>query len=478
MATDSTELTFVRCPSCRSLVPAVSTRCRMCGAGLDASGEGEDAEKDQKKSGRVRQRTMSQAQSELNAAVSKLRASEGSTAPAPAAPVAPVMAAAPVEPPAPAQPVQQARIIPEMNLTADSSLDDPLSAYIEEVEEPEPAAQAAEKPSVERNGSAAHKAPEQSIPAAHIISQRSTLSPEPAAAPAKSEAPAKSAAPEREELSTAEEPSQRVIVESGLRRHGKPSGLSFSKGREEQQQEPQKEAPKQQAKAPQHEQKQEQRQEPKHEHKHEQRHEVKNDQRDRGSDRHDRAERHDRSERQERAESITFTRDDRQTRQRDQERPQQQQRQREEPRREQEPRREPERHERPTAVQARPSEDVRKGEAAPGRLFGWLVSYSDPDGAATELREGKFFVTASSLKQTDLIIEDPTISTPHALVSVGIESGLRVQDLMSDRGIFVRRRGDDTYRREADVVNVEHGDWLRFGDVEYLVSLIAHVGVK
>ena len=35
MATDSTELTFVRCPSCRSLVPAVSTRCRMCGAGLE-----------------------------------------------------------------------------------------------------------------------------------------------------------------------------------------------------------------------------------------------------------------------------------------------------------------------------------------------------------------------------------------------------------------------------------------------------------
>ena len=32
---DSTELTFVRCESCRSLVPAVSTRCRMCGAPLE-----------------------------------------------------------------------------------------------------------------------------------------------------------------------------------------------------------------------------------------------------------------------------------------------------------------------------------------------------------------------------------------------------------------------------------------------------------
>jgi hypothetical protein len=106
------------------------------------------------------------------------------------------------------------------------------------------------------------------------------------------------------------------------------------------------------------------------------------------------------------------------------------------------------------------------------------VSYSDPDGNATELREGKFFVTASSLKQSDLIIEDSSISTPHALISVSVEGGMQVQDLMSDRGVFVRRRGDDTYRREADVARVEHGDWLRFGDVEFLVSLIAHVGVK
>ena len=31
MSSEDTELTFVRCPSCRSLVPAVATRCRMCG---------------------------------------------------------------------------------------------------------------------------------------------------------------------------------------------------------------------------------------------------------------------------------------------------------------------------------------------------------------------------------------------------------------------------------------------------------------
>ena len=31
-------------------------------------------------------------------------------------------------------------------------------------------------------------------------------------------------------------------------------------------------------------------------------------------------------------------------------------------------------------------------------------------------------------------------------------------------------------RKEDEAVSLGHGDWLRFGDVEFLVSLIAHVG--
>ena len=55
---DSSELTFVRCPSCRSLIPAVSTRCRMCGASLDLEEKG-TKEPPKKDSNRVRQNTMS-----------------------------------------------------------------------------------------------------------------------------------------------------------------------------------------------------------------------------------------------------------------------------------------------------------------------------------------------------------------------------------------------------------------------------------
>ena len=73
MSTDSTELTFVRCPSCRSLVPAISTRCRMCGATLEASAVPESSDQDQKKSGRVRQRTMSEPSRDLSSAAQVAR---------------------------------------------------------------------------------------------------------------------------------------------------------------------------------------------------------------------------------------------------------------------------------------------------------------------------------------------------------------------------------------------------------------------
>lgn len=132
--------------------------------------------------------------------------------------------------------------------------------------------------------------------------------------------------------------------------------------------------------------------------------------------------------------------------------------------------------EQPNSRASKP-DSVHYSEPRQGRLVGWLVSYANSDGSAVELREGKFFVTSSSLKKSDLVIEDSSISTPHAMVTISPEGGLQIQDLMSERGVFVRQRGDDTYQREEETVTVDHGDWIRFGDVEFLVTLIAHVGM-
>lgn len=117
-------------------------------------------------------------------------------------------------------------------------------------------------------------------------------------------------------------------------------------------------------------------------------------------------------------------------------------------------------------------------EASTSRLFGWLVSYQDSTGASIELREGKALLTGSSLKKGDLVIDAPSISTPHAMFIMRADSGLFIQDLMSERGVWVRRKGQDTYQREEDGVVLNHGDWVRFGDEEFLVSLVPYIGVK
>lgn len=124
----------------------------------------------------------------------------------------------------------------------------------------------------------------------------------------------------------------------------------------------------------------------------------------------------------------------------------------------------------------RPSESSetvggRTGKMRTGRLVGWLVSYEHPDGRAIELRAGRFFVTGTSIRPTDLILEDQSISTPHALMAVS-ENGLQLQDLMSERGTFVRLQGEAQYTREEGVVEVRHGDWIRFGDVEFLLTIV------
>ena len=128
-------------------------------------------------------------------------------------------------------------------------------------------------------------------------------------------------------------------------------------------------------------------------------------------------------------------------------------------------------------------DDTKKIERSPkktaiGRLYGWLVSFNNKNGEGIELREGKFFITRTELKDGDLVLDNPCISTPHAMVTIDPNKGFRVSDLMSDRGIFVRHKGDVTYSREEEVFTLENGDWVRFGDMEFLVTLIPYVGEK
>ncbi len=495
MSADSTEITFVRCPSCRSLVPAASTRCRMCGAKLDTAAQLNDDSKD--KARRVRQRTESE--EDTASAIEKIRQESAVEEPPGASEEAGLEEETePMEPPSSAGEEPAAASAPA-EADDEDDVDDPLSDYLEdlgddedpadeddvhdllaeggddddaydeddfdgleddfldEFDEEEPAEETPPEPVEGAKSDGGNIVPfaEPDPNPVFVSPVRETVVP-PAAGPSPTEKvilePAAAPAAETESLiqDTAVEPPEavpepqaapftesregdsaasaaprrgavkpKVVVETGSTRRG---GLSFAKKKEPA---PRAAEPVEKVKA---------------------------------------------------AGPVLAP-----------SKPQPAPVVPEEKRMKEE-KKEPvpaverllERKEEPVreVPASRPShEGVRSEPGRKGRLVGWLVSYSESEGSSIELREGRFFATRNSLKQSDLIIDDPSVSTPHALVIVGADS-VKLQDLMSDRGVFHRGRDADSYRKEVDPFPVSHGDWIRFGDVEFLVSLIAYVGMK
>lgn len=424
MSTDSTELTFVRCPSCRSLVPAVSTRCRMCGASLEASEAEEESGEPNQASGRVRQKTISAQRSDVSSALDSGSAEEEASADDRSF-EAPVVEEVLEEDPVEEQDVKiDEEDSAELMEPEEPDFADPLSAYIEEVEE-------------ELDDSASDEKDEADITAQGVakasVQDESDTTEE--VAESVEASPVEDLPQPKEEAPPVERKAEpKVIVESGAKRN---RGLSFAEPAIPKKPEEAKKTEQQQPST--------------------------------------------KEEKKSVAEEINSSKPA-------EELPVHAAKEVEEPEEEvldAEPEKEEafdteleQRPEPPKQAEPQKAAKPRVASSRAGRLFGWLVSYSDPDGAAIELREGKFFVSGNSLKDSDLVLDDESVSTPHAMVSIGLDEGLVIQDLMSERGIFVRRREMDTYHREEETVKVGHGDWIRFGDVEFLVSLIAHVGEK
>ncbi len=108
-----------------------------------------------------------------------------------------------------------------------------------------------------------------------------------------------------------------------------------------------------------------------------------------------------------------------------------------------------------------------------GKLIGWMVNFAqDPTGVARELRTGQFFIGKQRLRNNDMVLSESTVSTPHALVKANFKDGIRMQDLMSEHGTFVKRAGQNGYNRHYEAITLQHGDWLKLGDHEVLISLL------
>ena len=371
MAGENSELTFVRCPSCRSLVPAISTKCRMSGATFYNAQYEEEKSKAQ---GRARQHTAT-----INGA------DDHETPPA--------LTVKPSAPPA--APTAQFKNTRTEQLPNGSDVDDPLRNYLEEVEIED----RREEDNGADNGSA-YAPPIKAAPITPPPAPKEVRPPQPP--PAQPKAPAA--------------PSQ-VVVESG---RGRPGGLSFGKPDnrevkkvEPAQQEVKREQPVRQPAPPP-------------------------------------------------APKPNFNRPEAQP-----QAPRNQQPPKEERREERQEARPVER--RPEPPKATPSSKPIIHE---GDLVGWLVDYRDPRGMGLEIRESQFFVSRERLKATDMVLDDDSISTPHALVRITRQNGVEVQDLMSESGIRIRRRDSNSWQTIEERVKLQHGDRIQFGKVEYLIVLV------
>lgn len=504
MASETNELTFVRCPSCRSLVPATASRCRICNNPLEgADGLGKAGESDAAKAAsRVRQKTISATPEDVASALKQSTESRGNA-------------------PASQQPPQVAAVAQPQAVAADDGDFDPLSAYLEELEDDSaPIVAASGAVEAPHAAQASVAAPEPDDDFGFDIFDELDLETESQQKLAQAQpAPSQSAAtatpdddfdflaelddsfggdapevkPVRAATPPPASPKPVAVAPESVPVSAAPAARGAEARRDESRREPPRPpAVQQSTKRDQNQRLQNNDRQPEKQQQRDAVQQSKRDGRDQNQQQQQQSHRHQHQQNQqqhhakpqgqrggERAHDERRG-DDR----RSHESPRHQERKHEE-RRGEERRRDDRREDRRNddhrqhsgAALSGGAEQVatagpKTGKMRPGRLFGWFVSYENPDGRAIELREGKFFVTGSSIRATDLILEDPSISTPHALMAVSAEGGLVVQDLMSDRGVFVRSSGGGGYRREEGTVHVAHGDWIRFGDVEFLVIVV------
>jgi hypothetical protein len=352
MSTDSTELTFVRCPSCRSLVPAKSTRCRMCGSALEAIAKNPDSFLGEGKKSRIRQKTASVEGSAVEEILQEFEQNPESR-----------------------KYSQSEEVEDTSNDVVEPPIDDPLSAYIEEVdaldEQPRQATMSDDEEMESLDSSAKE-----------VVSSFSTEVEEPDYEP---------------ESMVDDDPFEDIPPAKEVKPISKPAPIAQAAI------------------------------------------ETKSIHTNGNGKPH-------------RPESVKH-----------------------------EEVRKPEVKREAVAVKSHiPVKEERKMESKPstkpqiknpGKLVGWLVSFKNSLGESIELREGRFFVTSSSLKPNDLVLNDPSISTPHAIMAVS-NKRFAVQDLMSENGVWLKKQSETEFVQIEDSFTISHGDLVKFGDVEYLVVTI------
>jgi hypothetical protein len=122
------------------------------------------------------------------------------------------------------------------------------------------------------------------------------------------------------------------------------------------------------------------------------------------------------------------------------------------------------------------AESTRKQQELLLSLVGFLVSFDqNPYGEAFELREGRTIVSCDvpSGGGTVLLLNDPSISSMHAVIRATKDGNVVLLDQLSDSGTYVTTGNDQELKLNGEMAPLKHGDTVRFGDRTFSFCSIA-----
>lgn len=123
--------------------------------------------------------------------------------------------------------------------------------------------------------------------------------------------------------------------------------------------------------------------------------------------------------------------------------------------------------------------DQKRAGQTGGRLIGWLISYAlDARGRAYEIRSGRILLAPKQINNQRVInLEGPGISLPHAVLHANKNHEVFIQDVFSENGTYVCHAGSDKEFSVEGPVQLQHGDWIRFGtETKFQICLIDEPG--
>lgn len=122
---------------------------------------------------------------------------------------------------------------------------------------------------------------------------------------------------------------------------------------------------------------------------------------------------------------------------------------------------------------------LKSRSGSSSELLAFLVSYDNSAfGESFELRKGRWVITNRPSDEFDyILINDDSVSSLHAIIRASGHGKIQVLDQLSEFGTGILRKG--TSEEEeccGKMVELTHGDVIRFGNKRFLVCIVPEMG--